>query len=133
MTVRQSAALRILTAAGALALCILACRSLAEPPRWPFFALCMDTHDARKRSLSEQAGLLKELGYNGAGHLWLDQVAERLHTLDAVGLDLFQIQQLGYRGPIGLQCYGIPGDAREHLARSMGAWHQLNRRLARMP
>lgn len=91
MAVRQSAALRILTAAGALALCMIACRSLAKPPRWPFFALCMDTHDAKKRSLSEQAGLLKELGYDGAGHLWLDQVPERLRTLDAAGLDLFQI------------------------------------------
>jgi len=57
----------------------------------PFFALCMDTHDARKRSLSEQAELLKELGYDGAGHLWLDQVPERLKTLDAAGLRLFQI------------------------------------------
>lgn len=57
----------------------------------PFFALCMDTHDAKKRSLSEQAGLLKELGYEGAGHLWLDQVPERLKTLDAAGLILFQI------------------------------------------
>lgn len=57
----------------------------------PFFALCMDTHDAKKRSLSEQAGLLKELGYDGAGHLWLDQVPERLKTLDDAGLTLFQI------------------------------------------
>ena len=57
----------------------------------PFFALCMDTHDAKKRSLSEQARLLKELGYAGAGHLWLDQVPERLQTLGAAGLKLYQI------------------------------------------
>ena len=56
-----------------------------------FFALCMDTHDSKKRTLGEQAGLLKELGYDGAGHLWLDQVPERLATLDAAGLALFQI------------------------------------------
>ncbi len=56
-----------------------------------FFALCMDTHDAKKRSLAEQAALLKELGYAGAGHLWLDQVPERLKTLDAAGLKLCQI------------------------------------------
>jgi sugar phosphate isomerase/epimerase len=36
------------------------------------------------------------------------------------------LRELGYRGPIGLQCYGIPGDAREHLARSMAAWRRLN-------
>lgn len=57
----------------------------------PFFAFCMDTHDAKKRSLPEQAQLLKELGYDGAGHLWLDNVPERLSTLDAAGLKLFHI------------------------------------------
>jgi len=57
----------------------------------PFFALCMDTHDARKRTIEQQAELLKQLGYDGAGHLWLEQVPERLRTLDAVGLKLFQI------------------------------------------
>lgn len=57
----------------------------------PFFALCMDTHDAKQRSLPEQAPLLKELGYDGAGHLWFDHVIVRLKTLDAAGLKLFQI------------------------------------------
>jgi len=42
-------------------------------------------------------------------------VAELLKTL----------KELGYQGPIGLQCYGIVGDAREHLARSMAAWQKL--------
>ncbi|MBM3881741.1 MAG: sugar phosphate isomerase/epimerase [Verrucomicrobia bacterium] len=51
----------------------------------------MDTHDARKRSLAEQAALLKELGYDGAGHLWLDDLRERLATLEAAGLRLFQV------------------------------------------
>jgi sugar phosphate isomerase/epimerase len=58
---------------------------------WPLFALCMDTHDARKRTLAQQAEMLKELGYSGAGHLWLDKVAERIETLDAAGLTLYQI------------------------------------------
>lgn len=57
----------------------------------PFFAFCIDTHDAKKRTLEEQAALLKELGYDGVGHLWLDKVAERIKTLDASGLKLFQI------------------------------------------
>jgi len=35
------------------------------------------------------------------------------------------LRDLGYKGPIGLQCYGIGGDAREHLARSMAAWRRL--------
>ena len=51
----------------------------------------MDTHDSKKRTLAQQAEMLKELGYDGAGHLWLDNVGERLKTLDASGLKLFQI------------------------------------------
>jgi sugar phosphate isomerase/epimerase len=57
----------------------------------PFFAFCMDTHDSKKRTLGQQAQLLKELGYDGAGHLWLDHVPERLKTLDEAGLKLFQV------------------------------------------
>jgi len=65
----------------------------------PFFALCMDTHDEKKRNLVAQAKMLKELGYDGAGHLWLDQVAERLSTLDGAGLKLFQIYMQIDLGP----------------------------------
>jgi len=56
-----------------------------------FFAFCIDTHDAKKRTLEQQAALLKELGYAGVGHLWLNDIPERLRTLDAAGLRLFQI------------------------------------------
>ncbi len=64
----------------------------AEPAATaPFFAFCMDTHDSEKRTLSQQAELLKELGYDGAGHLWLDNLDERLDTLDAAGMKLFQV------------------------------------------
>ena len=35
------------------------------------------------------------------------------------------LRELGYTGPIGLQCYGIGGDVREHLARSMDAWKKM--------
>ena len=57
----------------------------------PFFALCFDTHDAKKRNLEQQAEMLAQLGYDGAGHLWLDGVAERLKTLDKKGLTLYQV------------------------------------------
>jgi sugar phosphate isomerase/epimerase len=57
----------------------------------PLFPFCIDTHDAKKRNLEEQAAMLKELGYDGVGHLWLEKIPERLKTLDAAGLKLFQI------------------------------------------
>ena len=46
-------------------------------------------------------------------------------SFDVGGL-LKILKQVGYRGPIGLQCYGIGGDAREHLADSMAAWRVLS-------
>jgi sugar phosphate isomerase/epimerase len=57
----------------------------------PFFALCMDTHNAKKRTLAQQAEMLDELGFDGAAHLWLKDVPRRLKTLDAHDLSLYQI------------------------------------------
>ena len=36
------------------------------------------------------------------------------------------LRELGYAGSVGLQCYGIGGDVREHLARSLEAWKRLD-------
>jgi sugar phosphate isomerase/epimerase len=66
-------------------------RIIASEKTYPFFPFCIDWHDAKKRSYQEQAVMLKDLGYDGVGHIWLDGVADRLKTLDDVGLKLFQI------------------------------------------
>ncbi len=58
---------------------------------WPFFAFCMDTHDAKKRSLPQQAAMLRDLGYAGCGHLWLNGIEERVQTLADADLRLFQV------------------------------------------
>lgn len=63
----------------------------APPAAQPFFPFCIDWHDAQKRTYGQQAGMLRELGYPGVGHIWLDRVEERLASLDAAGLKLFQI------------------------------------------
>jgi len=39
------------------------------------------------------------------------------------------LRQLGYTGPVGLQCYGIPGDVRDNLAESMKAWRGYSARM----
>jgi sugar phosphate isomerase/epimerase len=57
----------------------------------PFFPFCIETHDAKQRTLREQAELAKELAYDGVGHLGLADVPERLTTLDKAGLKLFWI------------------------------------------
>ena len=56
-----------------------------------FFPFCIDWHDAKKRDFVQQAQMLKDLGYDGVGHIWLDKVAERVQSLDAAGLKLYQI------------------------------------------
>jgi sugar phosphate isomerase/epimerase len=35
---------------------------------------------------------------------------------------LRDLKRAGYRGPIGLQCYNVPGDHKENLHRSLAAW-----------
>jgi len=73
----------------AVLLMLLTVAGAAEQRTYPFYAYCMDVADAKERTYQQQAELLKELGYDGCGHLWLDGIAERLKTLDAAGLKLF--------------------------------------------
>jgi sugar phosphate isomerase/epimerase len=42
---------------------------------------------------------------------------------------LEQLNEGGYRGPVGLQCYAIKGDIRDNLARSIAAWQKLRDRV----
>ena len=55
-------------------------------------------------------------------------------TLDRGSFDTYDflktLKQLGYTGPIGLQGYGIKGDARDNLTRSMNAWRKLQQRMS---
>jgi sugar phosphate isomerase/epimerase len=55
------------------------------------YGFCVDTHDAKKRSMPEQAQMLRELGFDGAGYpLWLDESLEKnLRTLDESGLTVY--------------------------------------------
>jgi sugar phosphate isomerase/epimerase len=71
---------------------------------YPFFPFCIDWHDAKKRNMEQQATMLKELGYDGVGHIWLENIPERLKTLDAEGLKLFQITMTVNIAP-GKQAY----------------------------
>lgn len=57
-----------------------------------------------------------------------------IQTLDRGSFDVYEflktLRQMGYRGPIGLQHYGIKGDAHENLKRSMEAWQRFSARMA---
>jgi sugar phosphate isomerase/epimerase len=69
---------------------------------------------------------------NGADH---EGGWDRLiQTLDRGEFDVYAfvktLHEMGYEGPIGLQCYNVPGDRRENLTRSMAAWKAFCRRRA---
>jgi len=57
------------------------------------YAFCMETHDAKKRTIPEQAEMLRELGFEGVGYpLWLDENLEKnLRVLDAAGLKVYHL------------------------------------------
>jgi sugar phosphate isomerase/epimerase len=57
-----------------------------------------------------------------------------IQPLDSGSFDTYlflkTLNELGYTGPIGLQHYGIKGDTRQNLERSMNGWRQLSNRMA---
>lgn len=44
---------------------------------------------------------------------------------------LRDLRAVGFTGPIGLQCYAVPGDQRENLRRSLVAWRSYQTALAK--
>jgi len=49
-----------------------------------------------------------------------------------VGQILQELAKNGYRGPVGLQCYGLTGDTRENLHASITAWKKLKPDLSKL-
>lgn len=80
--------------------------------------------------LRENAAKLFCVTINGATIGAKDWTNGLIRPLDEGDFDtrplLTVLDEIGYRGPIGLMCYGVPGDAREHLTRSMKVWRQLH-------
>ncbi len=77
--------------------------------------------------LRQNADKLFVVTINGAqvgSSTWTDGLIQPLDRGDFDNRQLLAtLREIGYRGPIGLMCYGIQGDAREHLERSLKVWH----------
>jgi len=82
--------------------------------------------------LREALPYLEMVSINGADHEgdWsrLIQPLDR-GDFDVYGL-LRKLINLGYKRPVGLQCYQVPGDIEQNLQRSMAAWRDFSKRLA---
>ena len=98
------------------------------------FNLCheflTDRGDKVPETLKEVAPHLKLVSINGVDVknkkyiLRLDQ-----GDYDIAGF-LGMLSDVGYKGPIGLQCYSIPGDQRENLKENISAWRKIQEKIA---
>lgn len=101
------------------------------------FNLChflkLDHEKNLEQRLQEAAPYLFVVSINGADGGDTQQMDwnRLIQPLDSgtfyVSRVLRALDHLKFVGPIGLQCYGIPGDPRENLKRSMKAWQGLSR------
>jgi hypothetical protein len=52
---------------------------------------------------------------------------------DSGSFDVYELlkmlKNMSYTGPVGLQCYGLRGDASDHMTRSISAWRKFRKRL----
>jgi sugar phosphate isomerase/epimerase len=90
---------------------------------------CIKVGDAtRVGDLLEQAKpYLTFVTVNGADHEgdWGRLIQPLGQGAFDVGAVLMKLKALGYTDAVGLQHYGIKGDARDKLGQSMGAWRDL--------
>jgi sugar phosphate isomerase/epimerase len=67
---------------------------------------------------------------NGTDGYDAKNVSVWIKTLDQGRFDVSRVltalRSIGYRGPIGIICYGIHGDRHEILARSMKGWKEIS-------
>lgn len=81
--------------------------------------------------LEEAAPYLYVVSINGADHAgdW-DRLIQPLGRgeFDVMTI-LRKLQSIGYAGPIGLQCFQVPGDTLENLKHNILEWHTLRARL----
>lgn len=86
------------------------------------------------QTIRQAADRLMMVSINGAdrkqpGFGW-DRLIQPLGQGDFDVADfLRKIRQAGYEGPIGLQCYAVPGDPVENLQQSMRAWKRYQAEL----
>jgi sugar phosphate isomerase/epimerase len=109
-------------------------RKVARPNLGVDFNLCHCLYvgdEARiEKLLADARPFLYMVTINGADAGAAGTGWDRLiQTLDRGSYDLkpllHKLRAIGYRGPIGLQGFGLRGDRRENLARSMQAWRGL--------
>ena len=74
------------------------------------------------------APYLRLVSINGADSANF-QIPKSILRLDQGNFDVSamikSLKTAGYKGPVGLQCYQLPGEVRENLIAAMGAWKKI--------
>ena len=88
--------------------------------------LMVDGEKDYRPVLRENAAKIFAVTINGAtigSKTWADGLIQPLDKGDFDNRELLAVlKEIGYKGPVGLMCYGIGGDARKHLQRSIDTW-----------
>jgi sugar phosphate isomerase/epimerase len=82
----------------------------------------VQSHQTLDQLLANARPFLKTVTINGMQQDTIVSLADG--DFDVAGF-MSAVKRAGYRGPVGLQGYGIAGTSRAHLARSMTRWHEL--------
>ena len=87
----------------------------------------VDDLEAVVRKVAPRMNLVSINGADHSSKLPTRQALQRLDkgTFDNVRL-LKLLDEVGYNGPVGLQCFNVKGDTRENLRISMDTWKKLN-------
>ena len=101
------------------------------------FTLChflaQNPHQETEAMLKSMGSDLKLVLINGANELdapkadWNELIQPLGKGTFDVGRVIRCLDEIGYEGPVGLQCYKVPGTPRDNLKASIDAWKRLNR------
>ncbi len=80
--------------------------------------------DELLREFTPRLDLVSINGTDSTGDEWRQLIRPLGRGTFDMRAFLRKLRGAGYRGPIGLQCYGVPGDRRTNLAASIEAWRR---------
>lgn len=90
------------------------------------------------RAMKDKARPLEEVARAVTPHMFVMSINGSHGPADIGPLEMAEIddyyailktfRDAGYAGPVGLQCYQVPGDPRVHLKQSMEVWQALKQR-----
>jgi sugar phosphate isomerase/epimerase len=94
--------------------------------------LALDSDKNLDRAIELARPYLNMVTINGTNGYDAKNFSAWIKTLDQGSFDVSRVlkalRKFDYRGPIGVICYGIHGDRREILARSMKGWKEISAR-----